>query len=200
MGIEDILKAVPVADIAKQFGVSPDVATQAITEGGAVLLGQLASNAQDEKQSAAIEKALGKHKDFTAANSVKDIDTEDGEKIVKHVFGTKGGKVAEDLNKSEKTAGGIDFAKLLPILAPIVLGLLAKGMSNKKAEPEPQESSGGGLGDVIGGLLGGGNSSGGGGGLGDVIGGLLGGGNSNSGGGGIDLGGLLGGILGGGKN
>lgn len=201
MGIEDILKAVPVGDIAKQLGVSEDVAKVGIEQAGVALLGGLASNAQDEKKSAAIEKALGQHKGFKGAKSLDDIDTADGEKIVKHVFGAKGGKVADTLNSSEKTAGGIDFGKLLPILAPIVMGLIAKNMGSKSDKPSAAESAGGGLGDVIGGLLGGGSSSGGGGDvLGGLVGGLLGGGGSGSGssaGGGDLLGGILGGLLGG---
>ncbi len=194
MAIDDILKAVPVDDIAQKLGVSPDVAQQAIAQAGGVLLSGLAKNAESSDGSAAIQKALSKHEGFTGASSVDDIDENDGKKILKHVFGDKENAVAETLNTSDKTAGGIDFAKLLPILAPIVMGLIANNASSKQAPAEAE--SGGGIGDVIGGLLGGGGNSGGID-LGGVIGGLLGGGNSS--GGGIDLGGLLGGLLGGKK-
>ncbi len=202
MAIDDILKAIPVDEVAQKLGVSPDVARQAIEEGGAALLGGIASNAQSAEGSAAIQKALGKHEGFGGKASVQDIDEADGEKIVKHVFGEKAGAVTESLNSSAKTAGGFDFGKLLPMLAPIVMGLIANGMKGKSAEPAAQESGGGGLGDVIGGLLGGGSggSSGGGGGIGDILGGLLGGGTgSGGGGGGIDLGGIIGGLFGGKK-
>ncbi|MBD8011484.1 DUF937 domain-containing protein [Microbacterium sp. NPDC077391] len=172
MNVDEILKQVPVDDIAKRFGVSPEVARQAVHEGGATLLGGLAKNAESGEGSAAIEKALNRHGGFAGASSVDDVDQADGEKIVTHVFGERKGEVAEKLNKSEKTAGGIDFGKLLPILAPIIMGILA----NKS-----KGSSGGGLGDILGGLLGGDRSSGGssggglGGGLGDILGGLFGG-------------------------
>lgn len=195
MAIDDILKAVPVDDIAQKLGVSPDVAQQAIAQAGGVLLSGLAKNAESSDGSAAIQKALSKHEGFTGASSVDDIDENDGKKILKHVFGDKENAVAETLNTSDKTAGGIDFAKLLPILAPIVMGLIANNASSKQAPAEAE--SGGGIGDVIGGLLGGGGGNSGGIDLGGVIGGLLGGGNSS--GGGIDLGGLLGGLLGGKK-
>ena len=189
MDINDILKNVPIDDIAEKFGVSKDAATEAVKEGGAVLLGGLSKQAETDEGSSAIEQALAKHEGFAGASKVDDIDQADGEKIVNHVLGNEKQNVASTLAKSEKS-GGIDFAKLLPMLAPIVMGLIA---NNKK-------SSGGGLGDVIGGLLGGGNE---GGGLGDVLGGLgglFGGGNStdnNNGGGG--LGDLLGGLFGGKK-
>jgi len=193
MDINDILTQVPIDDIAKKFGVSPEVATQAVKEGGAALLGGLAKNAESDEGSAAIESALSRHEGFSGASSVDDIDEADGGKIVKHVFGDKESDVAQALNASDKTAGGIDFGKLLPVLAPIVLGLIANANKGKAA-------GGGGIGDVIGGLLGGGDQQGGsaGGGLGDILGnlgGLLGGGSQGGSGGG--LGDILGGLFGG---
>ncbi|MCS3442438.1 DUF937 domain-containing protein [Microbacterium phyllosphaerae] len=196
MSLDDILKQVPIDDIAAKLGVSPDVAKSAVEQGGAVLLGGLAKNASTAEGSSAIENALKRHEGTTGAAKVDDIDQADGGKIVSHILGADEKKVTQKLTESKETAG-IDFGKLLPILAPIVMGLIAnanKGTSTKTETAEAQ-SGGGGIGDVIGGLLGGGSSSGGGG-IGDLLGGLLGGGNSSGGGG---IGDLLGGLLGGGK-
>jgi len=209
MNLDDILKQVPVGDIAEKFGVSQDVARQAVQEGGAVLLGGLAENARTPEGSSAIEQALNRHGGFSGASKVDDVDQADGDKIVKHVFGDKKGEVVESLTQSEKTAGGIDFGKLLPILAPIIMGVIAnaKGSSG---------SGGGGLGGILGGLLGGPSTGSGtgsdggpstgsgtqasGGGLGDILGGLGGllGGGSTSGtqGGGNVIGDILGGLFG----
>lgn len=197
MALDDILTQVPIDDIAAKLGVSHDVAKAAVEQGGAVLLGGLAKNAETESGSAAIQNALKKHEGKTGAAKVDDIDQADGGKIVSHILGAKEKEVTATLTESKATAG-IDFGKLLPILAPIVMGLIANANKGKteKADAGAQQS-GGGIGDLIGGILGGGNSSGsGGGGIGDVLGGLLGGGSK---GGGIDLGGLLGGLLGGKK-
>lgn len=172
MDLHDILKQVPIGDIAEKFGVDQDVARQAVQEGGAALLGGLAKNAETPEGSSAIENALNRHGGFSGASKVDDVDQADGDKIVKHVFGDKKGEVVDTLTKSEKTAGGIDFGKLLPILAPIIMGVIAntKGSSG----------SGGGLGGILGGLLGGGSTgsgtqSGGGNVIGDILGGLFGG-------------------------
>ena len=199
MDIDEILKQVPIGDIAQKLGVSDDVARQAVQEGGAALLGGLAKNAETPEGSAAIEAALAKHDGFSGAASIDDVDEADGQKIVSHVFGGNADQVAQTLTNDQKTAG-IDFGKLLPILAPIVMGLIANGQKGSAG-------GGGGLGDILGGLLGGGQqqgqAAGSGGGLGDILGGLgglLGGGSgSGSGGGGIDIGGLIGGLLGGKK-
>lgn len=205
MDLDAILRQLPIDDIAQQFGVSTDVARQAAEEGSAALVGGLAKNAETPEGSDAIEKALQRHEGFSGATKIDDVDQVDGGKIVKHVFGDNEKDVAETLNKSEKTAGGIDFGKLLPILAPIVLGLIANANKGKSTGGAQDGESGGGLGDILGGLLGGGQggAASGGGGLGDILGGLgglLGGGSSSSSssqGGGNVITDLLGGLFGG---
>jgi hypothetical protein len=179
-GLDDILSAVPIDDIAKQLGVAPDEARRAVEEGGATILTGLQRNAQTPEGAAALEKALGKHGGEVTGGRVdlNALDTADGEKILSHVFGGQERAVAQKLTNEPQTAG-IDFGKLLPILAPIVMGLIANSQKNKA--PQTQQQSGGGIGDLIGGLLGGGST----GGAGPA--------------GGIDIGGLLGGLLGGRK-
>jgi hypothetical protein len=196
MALDDILTQVPIDDIAAKLGVSPEVAKAGVEQGGAVLLGGLAKNASTVQGSAAIENALKRHEGKTGAAKVDDIDQADGGKIVSHILGDDEQEVTQKLTKSEETAG-IDFGKLLPILAPIVMGLIANATKDKtsKSGTAEAQSGGGGIGDVIGGILGGGSSSGGGG-IGDLLGGILGGGKSSGGGG---IGDLLGGLLGGKK-
>ena len=77
--------------------------------------------------------------------------------------------------------------RVLMALLPVLLGMLMNRQGGTAA-------GGGGLGDLLGGVLGGHGGQGGG--LGDVLGGLLGGAGGNSGGGGV--GAVLGGVLAGG--
>ncbi|MGN8027174.1 DUF937 domain-containing protein [Microbacterium sp. 22242] len=207
MDIDEILAQVPISDIAQKLGVSDDVARQAVHEGGAALIGGLAKNAETPEGSAALEQALSKHDGFSGASSVNDVDQADGEKIVSHVFGDDKKQVAEALTNAPKTAG-IDFGKLLPILAPIVMGIIA---NSRKGKTGGSASGGGGLGDILGGLLGGEGGSGGtggtsgSGGLGEILGGLGGlfggsssgsGGSSTAAGAGAVIGEILGGLFG----
>lgn len=198
MALDDILTQVPIDDIAEKLGVSRDEAKVAVEQGGAVLLGGLAQHAQTDEGSAAIRNALKKHEGSSGASKVDDIDQADGGRIVAHILGSKEKEVTKELTESKATPG-IDFGKLLPILAPIVMGLIANANKDKTAKADAGAESSGGIGDLIGGLLGGNDKGGASGGIGDVIGGLLGGGNSGGSGGGIDLGGILGGLLGGKK-
>ena len=174
-GNDEILKSLPVDEIAAKLGVDPSVARQAIQEGGATILTGLQRNAQTPEGSLAILKALDKHSGTVGEGTVDvdGVDTADGQKILGHIFGDQQHAVAQKLTSEPQTAG-IDFGKLLPILAPIVLGLIAK----KQGGPAGQaRSGGGGVADIIGGLLGGGGSGGG-------------------GPAGIDIGGMLGGLFG----
>lgn len=128
-------------------------------------------------------------------------DPQDGEKIVQHIFGGNTDQVVNQLSGSRNALGSGMLMKLLPILAPIVLQWLASKWSqksggglgggtatpsggtgrapagfptNKNAQAQSADEAPaqqGGLGDLLGGLLGGS-----GGGLGDLLGGLLGGG------------------------
>lgn len=201
--LDDIIADLPIADIAAKLGVDEATAKQAVNEALPALLAGMGANAADPAGAASLEKAVAKHGSKLVEGGVNlaDVDEEDGKKIVKNVFGDNTDQVVQALDKKEGGAGDL-IGKLLPILAPIVLSFLASKFLGQgqpsSAEAAAPESSGGGIGDLLGGLLGGGSSSsGGGGGLGDMLGGLLGGGSGSSGGGG--LGDLLGGLLGGGK-
>lgn len=175
-GIEDILSKLPIDEIAAKLGVDKDTAAQAVKEGGATILGGLQKNAASADGAAAIQAALGKHA-TTTTDKLDDVDTEDGNKILGHIFGGNKTVVEQKLNDDKQTAG-IDFGKLLPILAPIVMSVLAKGQNSTTTKQTTEADSGGGIGDIIGGLLGGlGGSS-----------------STSSSSGGLDIGGLLGGL------
>ena len=173
-GLDDILKALPIDQIAAKLGVDPAVASQAIQEGGGAILGGLQKNAATPEGASAIEAALGKHAGLGDRVDLDQVDTADGEKILGHVFGGQQGQVAAKLTEEPQTAG-IDFGKLLPMLAPVVLGLLAKNKSATASGLDAGQTAGGGIGDLIGSVLGGGQSSGGGLDLGGILGGLFGG-------------------------
>lgn len=208
--ISELLSLIPVDDIASQLGVDKQTAQQGIQAALPTLIGGLQANAADPAGAASLEHAL-EQKDTSLIDgrvSLADIDTTDGEKIVKNVFGGNTDQVAAALGSAPggQTSGLVQ--KLLPILAPIVLAWLAKKFlgGQQGASTTAGSSTGGGLEDLLGGILGGGASSGSkaggsaGGGLGDILGQVLGGAAGGSGGSaGGGLGDILGGLLGGGK-
>lgn len=180
--LDDILGTLPIGDIAKRLGVDSATAEAAVKQALPALVGGLAANAKDGGADS-ITKAVERHGSSLVDGGVSldDVDTDDGEKIVDNVFGAKKPEVVAALGSTKPAAaGGISpelIGKVLPILAPIVLSFLAKQFT-PKTTGEPTESApkaatgGGGIGDLLGGLLGGGGSGSGGGGLGDLLGGL----------------------------
>lgn len=180
---DGLLDLIPIDDIARQLGVSDDVAESAVKQAIPAMIGGMAANAKDTGGKASLERALSRHAARPRSGakvSVKDIDTADGQKIVNNVFGVKKNEVAAAVAGSG--SGEVTqelIAKLLPIIAPIVIAFVAERFLGKKAgaptakEPEPAATSGGGIGDLLGGLLGSaqGQEV-----VGSVLGGLLGGG------------------------
>ncbi|MGF0314901.1 DUF937 domain-containing protein [Nocardia fluminea] len=191
---DDLLSQVPIAQIADQLGVDQATATTAVQAALPTLLGGLQVNAAQPQGAASLLGALDNHGGLVEGEGAVDleqVDVGDGEKIVDNVFGDEKNTVISALGAGGGTGGNELIGKLLPILAPIVLAYLAKQLTGGgAAAPAPQQTqaSGGGLGDLLGGLLGGSSNNGG---LGGVIGEAL---SKNAGG---ALGSVLGGLLGG---
>lgn len=176
-----LLDQIPVGDIAEQLGIEESVAEAAVKQVLPGLVGGLAANANDAKGQEVLSNVLKHHNKGVHRGKVSDIDTTDGKKIVRNVFGENEDKVVQKLagasTKSDVT--GDIIKQVLPILAPIVLSWLASQFLGGKTEeaapaaaPEPA-SSGGGIGELLGGLL---SSPQGQQIAGDLLGGLLGGG------------------------
>ncbi|WP_405167436.1 DUF937 domain-containing protein [Nocardia sp. NBC_01499] len=191
---DDLLSQVPIAQIAAKLGVDESTATNAVKAALPTLLGGLQANATEPAGAASLVGALDNHGDLVEGAGQVDIDkvdVEDGSKIVENVFGDEKNTVISTLGATDGTGGNDLIAKLMPILAPIVLAYLAKQMTGGGGNAAPQsapQSGNGGIGDVLGGLLGGSSKSGGiggaigealaknaGGALGNVLGGLFGG-------------------------
>lgn len=191
MNLNDLLRQIPVSDLAKKFGVDEREVTEAVKLAAPSLLGGMAINAQSEDGAASLSNALDKH--TAPVSSIDEVDVEDGKKIVKKVFGEKEAPMVKALEAeaSSSNAGSL-ISTLLPIIAPLIMQFL----SGQKQQT--QSSSGGGISDILGGLLGGGSSStaSSSGGLTDILGGILGGGDSNQQSSQGGLGSILGGLFG----
>jgi hypothetical protein len=176
--------------VAKTLGIEESKAKWIVSAAVPLMIAALNYNAKNKGQAANIDNALDQHSGGGLLDNLSGLFSggvaDDGNKIVGHIFGNNTGYVTDNLSQKTGLSSG-QIGSVLSVLAPVVMGYLGQ---QKQAQ-----SSGGGLGDLIGGLLGGGQQ---GGGAGDLIGGLLGGG-QQSGGAGDLIGGLLGNVLGGGQ-
>ena len=189
--IDDIVGQLPMASLASQVGSDPQNTESAVRQILPALLGGMHAKAQDPAGAASLAGALGQHSPDLVNGGVDldQVNPAEGSKIVSNIFGGQSDQVAQNLGGS--LGGQTDLVqRLLPLLAPIVLSYVTSRLGG-----QGQAAQGGGLADVLGGLVAGqGTGSGG---LGGVLGGLLGGGQGGAPAGG--LGDVLGGLLGGGR-
>lgn len=201
-GLDELFNEIPTQQIASKLGADEGEVNSAIQTLVPLLLGGLQQNAQDPDHASNIENAASTHAAsglLDGGVSVDQVDEADGSKAIAKIFGGNDtGQVASALAGGGAGSGDL-IKKLLPILAPIVLAYIGKQLSGggaaAPANTQAQAASGGGLGDILGSILGGGAGGGGGNNpLGSILGSVLGGGQGNGG-----LGDILGGLLGGKK-
>jgi hypothetical protein len=173
--VDELLTQIPMGQVASRLGVDEQTAEQATRQALPALLSGMHANAQDPAGASSLANAIGQHDNglLDGGVEVDQVDTAEGDKIVQNVFGDSHGQVVDRLGGVGGAGGSELMGKLLPILAPIVMSYLARrfNQSGGGAVPAPGAGGSGGLGDVLGGLLGGAGQSGG---LGEVLGGLLG--------------------------
>ena len=164
--------------IGARIGADPSQTQQAIS---VALPALLAGLKQEATPGSGLQQAVERDHDGSILddlpgylNGTANLDsrTTDGNGILEHVFGDRQQNVAQAVS----TRSGLDMGtimQLLPLLAPIVMGMLGK-----QARSDSGSSGGmGDLGSILGGLTGmggtgGSNSPGG---LDDLLGGILGG-------------------------
>jgi hypothetical protein len=180
--------------IGQQFGLTEEQTRAAFDALTPVVASGMRRSAQSET---GLQDILN-----SALNGNHSGDTASGNDVLGQIFGSK--DVSRGVAQQLSATSGIGAAvlkQLLPIVASIVMGQVAKKMGGGGTS-----SGGGGLGDILGDILGGGQQpqqrqqpQSGGGGLGDILGDILGGGQQQSGGaGGGGLGDILKDVLGGG--
>jgi len=145
--IDDILKQVPISQLASQVGASEGDTQTAVQHAVTSLLGGMSANAADGGE-AALTAAVANH----AANPTTDVakaDTADGAKIVQNVMGADPKAVATAV--AAKTGANSDvLAKVMPIVAPMVMTYLGSKLTGGSAA---KTAVAGGLGGLIGNLF-----------------------------------------------
>lgn len=215
MGLLDLITGSTGNQVAEQaenkFGISKNQIIALLIVAAPLVISYLKKKSENADEADKLNATLDKHHDGSIlSNPAQALDREqEGDSILSHIFGGEKATVENQLSQNT----GISMDKIGPILAmlaPVIMGYIGQ---QKQAN---NVTSGGGLGDLLGGILGGsaqeaqasnnplsdilgsvlgGATQSSGGGLGDILGSVLGGGNqkqSQQGG----LGGLLGGLFG----
>lgn len=182
-----------VQSVSSQLGMNQQQASSAINTAIPVILAGLTKNAQTQPGAESLNNALESRHDGSLLdnlfgmlqNNSQDLQS-DGDGILGHIFG--GNRAAVEQGISQKTGLSLNkIGPLLALLAPIVMAYLGR-------EKRQTNTGAGGLGDLLGGILGGGaqpQARRSGGGLMDILGGVL---DKNGDGNALDD--ILGGFLG----
>ncbi len=186
-----------IGQISDQIGAQPEQTASAANGIFASILGGLANNTASEGGLSSLAGALDRNHDGSVLDDVMGLvgsvmngqgsGASDGMGILGHVLGGQQETVAQHVSESSGLSMG-QVMKLMPVLAPIVMGVIGKMRSQDGFQmsicpasswvPRKRTRSlirhGRLLSSILGGVLGG--NQGGGGGLGDILGNILGGG------------------------
>jgi hypothetical protein len=217
MSLIDLLTGNTGNQVAEQaenkFGISKNQVIALLAVATPLIISYLRNKSQDAKEAEALNNALDKDHNGSILNDASQIEARqaEGGSILDHIFGGQKSTVENQL--SQNTGISIDkIGPILAMLAPVVMGyigqqkqqnnvgagglgdLLGGILGNASNQAQAQQSNP--LNDILGSVLGGGQSQSSGNPLNDILGSVLGGGgNQQQGGGG--LGSILSNILGG---
>lgn len=131
MGNENVLK-----QLSKSTGADSSQIEQAMKMGLPVLLQAIGKNASSQEGAASLAKALDDHKDDNIDNLedfLKNVDKEDGAKILNHILGSKSKSVQTNLAKQTGLKAD-QTSDLMSQLAPMLLGALGKQKAKQKVD------------------------------------------------------------------
>ncbi len=163
MDLSNILGALTGNDaasaVAQNLNLDSKQVSSVITAALPSLLGAMQKNASSEAGAASLAQALGQHAGNAGniLNNLKGADLTDGGKILSHIFGGNLNNVLGGISKQTGVASNF-VNKILSSIAPSLLALLGKQNGNAGAA---------GIGNLLGGLLGGSQQSSG---LGSILG------------------------------
>lgn len=196
MSLIDLLTGNTGNQVAEQaenkFGISKTQVIALLAVAAPLIISYLRKKSQDANEAEALNNALDKDHDGSILDDVSQADARqsEGGSILNHIFGDEKPNVENRL--SQNTGISIDkIGPILSMLAPVIMGYIGK-------EKQQNNVGAGGLGDLLGGILGNASnesqqqqSTP----LNDILGSVLGGGNSQSSG--NPLNDILGSVLGG---
>ncbi len=125
--------------LGSKVGLDKNTSKNAISSIAQLLTGKLADNASTKEGSEELLRALEKHRNGGVLNKVEDLVNDDvdtdteGEKIVDHILGDKKENAIMSMAKNLNIDSGT-IMKLLPMVAPMVMGALGKAKEEEKVD------------------------------------------------------------------
>lgn len=124
--VDTIASTSAVDAICEKTGMSKKQVKSIIKSALPLLMAAMAKNASTKDGAKSLEAATKKHKSSKSVDKqIKEADTEDGAKIIKHILGGDVSKVTKAVAK-DSDASADDVAKVLATFAPTMLGSMSE--------------------------------------------------------------------------
>ncbi len=122
------------SEISRKLGADEGATGKAISAALPMLMGALARNASRPEGAQALAGALARDHDGSVLDNVagflKSPDTKAGDGILRHTLGAKRDAIQQQLGRETGLDAGA-VSKLLPMLAPLVMGALGRESRSK---------------------------------------------------------------------
>ena len=131
LGNENVLK-----QLSKSTGADSSQIQQAMKLGLPALMQAMGKNASSQEGAVSLAKALDNHKDDKTddiTDFLKNVNKEDGSKILDHILGNKNKSVQRNLAKQTGMKAD-QTSDLMSQLAPLLLGALGKQKASQKVD------------------------------------------------------------------
>lgn len=141
--------------LGQSVGVNPEQVQQLTSLGLPALVQALGRNVSTEEGAASLDLALNKHQDSNiddVSEFLNNVNTQDGAKILQHIFSGKSDRVQNNLAVQTGLDAG-QVSGLMSQLAPLIMGAL--GQQRRQQNIDTQ-----GITDLLGGFLGSSGSTG----------------------------------------
>jgi hypothetical protein len=142
-GIMEQLGSSGVGEISKALGADESSVSSAVAAALPAILAGMAKNSRNPDGAVSLANALDDHSPsiFDQLGGLLSSGGGDGSKILGHVLGGRQGQVEQNVAQRSGLDLGV-IMKLLPILAPLVMGYLSREKQDRQLDP-------GGLGRVL---------------------------------------------------
>lgn len=128
--------------LAQQFGLGDSEVENVLDRTIPEISRNIKENASTEDGLSSFLNALQDHKDAPVDEMLTDVnkvDTNDGEKILAHIFGNRKQNVEQEVSQKQ----GISSAAvggLMKYLAPLLMGIIAKQLTSRKPQTQTQQN------------------------------------------------------------
>lgn len=153
MSLLDLIGGAAGSQVASQaenkFGIQKNQVIALLAVAAPLIISYLRNKSQDQKEAESLNNALDRDHDGSILNDISQADARqaEGGSILDHIFG--GNKVSVENQLSQNTGISMDkIGPILAMLAPVIMGYIGK-------EKQQNNVNAGGLGDLLGGILGG---------------------------------------------